>query len=391
MPSTYSSNNGIELLATGENNGTWGGLTNNNFSLVDQSLDGFVSLSLTGTTSTLAITDGAVSDGRNRIIICTGTLAANHTITVTPNDAEKWFFVYNNTTGGFSVIIAQGGGSGSTVSVAAGYWSLVRLDGTGSNANVTRLLDSFEVTTAIKASTYTAAGAITMKPGSNSTSAFTFQNASGTQQVVIDSTNTRLSVGTTAGASRLGVISNSTVATAPSEAGIHVMGSNDAFNNAILLDGVTNSGTVIGRFTGTSASSPSGATNGSNLLNLQGRGYLSAAYSGALGSIAVTAEENFTGSTAKTGIAFSVTAAGAVTQSEKMRLNGDGRLLLGVGSPTGGASAALEISSTTGALLLPRMTSTQRDAMTVANGMMIYNTTTGKIQGYQSGAWADMA
>lgn len=391
MPSQYTTNNGIEQPATGEQNGSWGNTCNTDFNLIDQSLDGFVSLSLTGTTSSLAITDGAVSDGRNRIIICTGTLAANHTITVTPNDAEKYYFVYNNTTGGFSVIIAQGGGSGSTVSVAAGYWSLVRLDGTGSNANVTRLLDSFEVTTAIKASTYTAAGAIVMKPGSNSTSAFTFQNASGTQQVVIDSTNTRLSVGTTAGASRLGVISNSTVASVPSEVAIHVMGSNDAYNAAIMLDGVGNSGTLIGRFTGGTAASPSGATNGSYLLNLDGRGYLAAGYSNSLGGIAITAEENFTGSTAKTGIAFLVTPASSVSRSEKMRLNGDGRLLLGVGSPTGGASAALEISSTTGALLLPRMTTTERNALTVANGMMIYNTTTGKIQGYQSGAWADMA
>lgn len=391
MPSTFSSNNGIELLATGENNGTWGTLTNVNFNLIDQSLDGFVSLSLTGTSSSLAITDGAVSDGRNRIIICTGTLAANHTITVTPNDAEKYYFVYNNTTGGFSVIIAQGGGSGSTVSVAAGYWSLVRLDGTGSNANVTRLLDSFEVTTAIKASTYTAAGAITMKPGSNSTSAFTFQNASGTQQVVIDSTNTRLSVGTTAGASRLGVISNSTVASVPSETAIHVMGSNDFYNNAILLDGIGNSGTVIGRLANGTGASPTGATTDNYLLTLEGRGYLSAAYSGTLGRISVAAEENFTGSTAKTGIRFEVTPAGSVTPSEKMRLNGSGQLLLGTTSPTGGASVAMEISSTTGALLLPRMTTTERNALTAANGMMIYNTTTGKIQGYQSGAWADMA
>jgi len=391
MPSTYTSNNGIEKPATGEENNTWGVTANTDFDLIDQALDGFVSLSLTGTTSTLAITDGAVSDGRNRIILCTGTLAANHTITVTPNDAEKYFFVYNNTTGGFSVIIAQGGGSGSTVTIAAGYWSLVRLDGTGSNANVTRLLDSFEVTTAVKASTYTAAGAMVLKPGSNSTSAFTFQNASGTQQVVIDSTNTRMSVGTTAGASRLGVISNSTVASVPTETAIHVMGSNDFYNNAILLDGVGNSGTVIGRFTGNTAASPAPPTGGEYLAAFEGRAYLSAAYSNALGRIAIAAESAFTGSSARTGIRFEVTNTSSVTLSEKMRLNGAGQLLLGTTSATGGASVAMEISSTSGGFLLPRMTTAQRDALTVANGMMIYNTTTGKIQGYQSGAWADMA
>jgi len=57
----------------------------------------------------------------------------------------------------------------------------------------------------------------------------------------------------------------------------------------------------------------------------------------------------------------------------------------------GGApvSTVLELQSTTGAFLLPRMTSTQRDALvTITNGMMIYNTTTSLIQGYEGGSWS---
>jgi hypothetical protein len=46
------------------------------------------------------------------------------------------------------------------------------------------------------------------------------------------------------------------------------------------------------------------------------------------------------------------------------------------------ASAALDISSTTGALLVPRMTSTNRDALTAKEGMIIYNTTSKTFQGY---------
>lgn len=51
------------------------------------------------------------------------------------------------------------------------------------------------------------------------------------------------------------------------------------------------------------------------------------------------------------------------------------------------ASAALEILSTTGALLLPRMTDGQRDALTGVDGMVVYNTTVSAVQARVSGAW----
>lgn len=50
------------------------------------------------------------------------------------------------------------------------------------------------------------------------------------------------------------------------------------------------------------------------------------------------------------------------------------------------AVAAIEISSTTKGLLLPRMTTTQRDAITAVAGLLIYNTTTAKLNIYTT-AW----
>jgi hypothetical protein len=36
------------------------------------------------------------------------------------------------------------------------------------------------------------------------------------------------------------------------------------------------------------------------------------------------------------------------------------------------------------------MTTALRDAITAANGMVIYNTTLNKFQGYENGAWASL-
>ncbi len=54
-------------------------------------------------------------------------------------------------------------------------------------------------------------------------------------------------------------------------------------------------------------------------------------------------------------------------------------------------SARLDVSSTTGGILFPRMTTSQRDAInTAANGLVIYNTTTEKLQVRAAGAWVDL-
>jgi len=39
---------------------------------------------------------------------------------------------------------------------------------------------------------------------------------------------------------------------------------------------------------------------------------------------------------------------------------------------------------------VPRLTTTQRDALTAVNGIIIYNSTTNKFQGYENGSWANL-
>jgi hypothetical protein len=58
-----------------------------------------------------------------------------------------------------------------------------------------------------------------------------------------------------------------------------------------------------------------------------------------------------------------------------------------VGIGTASPQGALDVNSTKGALIVPRMTTTQRNALTAVNGMIIYNTTTNQFNFYENGAW----
>lgn len=84
-------------------------------------------------------------------------------------------------------------------------------------------------------------------------------------------------------------------------------------------------------------------------------------------------------SVAITGGTINGTTIGATTPStaEFTTVNTSGQVGIGTSSPN--ASAALDISAN-GALLLPRLTTTQRDALTPADGMVIFNTTEDKYQ-----------
>jgi len=68
-----------------------------------------------------------------------------------------------------------------------------------------------------------------------------------------------------------------------------------------------------------------------------------------------------------------------------------GPAVFGANAPPTNTSVALEVNSTTQAFLLPRMNNTQRLALTATNGMMIYNTTSGKIDAFVNGAWVGLA
>jgi hypothetical protein len=142
MPSTYTLNNGIELIATGEQSGTWGDTTNVNLGLIDTALDGQVTITLpaagsSGSPNALAISDGSASDGRNRLVIFDdgGDLGATAFVQLTPNDAEKIVYIRNNLSGGRAITLFQGTYNASNdYEVPAGTTAVVFFNGGGAGA-----------------------------------------------------------------------------------------------------------------------------------------------------------------------------------------------------------------------------------------------------------------
>jgi hypothetical protein len=121
MASTYTPL-GIELMATGENAGTWGTKTNTNLSLFEQITGGFSQVSIAGGAQTTALTvvDGSTTGtAQYRMIEFTGTITGNQVVTI-PLDIETFYFLRNSTVGSFTVQFKYASGSGTTATFATG-------------------------------------------------------------------------------------------------------------------------------------------------------------------------------------------------------------------------------------------------------------------------------
>ena len=120
MASTFT-DLGIELMATGENAGTWGTKTNNNLSLFEQLTGGFNSQAVTdsGTPTALTIVDGNVTGtAQHQMIELTGTISGARVVTI-PLDVEKMYYLRNSTSGAYTVQFKYASGSGDTFTFSA--------------------------------------------------------------------------------------------------------------------------------------------------------------------------------------------------------------------------------------------------------------------------------
>lgn len=138
MPSTYTGNLGIEKPGDGEQSGLWGQTVNRNSDILDRAINGSVTLSLSGTSSTLTTADGSLSNGQYKMLVLGGAPSGAHTITISPNYAQKIYIVSNTTAQ--DVTFTQG--SGGNVTVPAGSGMVIRADGAGSGAEVSKIVVS---------------------------------------------------------------------------------------------------------------------------------------------------------------------------------------------------------------------------------------------------------
>jgi hypothetical protein len=129
MASTFSTDLKIELMATGENSGTWGTKTNTNLNLVQQAIVGFENIAITSTNTTLLMTDANISDARNAILRFTGTITANCTVFVATG-IEKPYTLQNATSGAFTLALNQVGGASVIFGATDKTTKLVYLNGT---------------------------------------------------------------------------------------------------------------------------------------------------------------------------------------------------------------------------------------------------------------------
>ena len=127
MASTYTPL-GVELMATGENAGTWGTKTNTNLNIFEQISGGYKvqTLNAAGTganTTALAVSDGSTGATLATRVIILGaespqTIAGNKIVTI-PLDVENFYFIKNSTSGSYTVQFKYASGSGDSVTWTA--------------------------------------------------------------------------------------------------------------------------------------------------------------------------------------------------------------------------------------------------------------------------------
>ena len=133
MASTYVNDLRLNEMATGDQSGSWGTVTNTNLELIGEAFSyGTENIITNADSHTTTISDGATAPGRSMFLKYTGTLDSACTITIGPNTVNKMWFIENATTGSQNIIISQG--SGANITIAAGQTKAVYSDGAGAGA-----------------------------------------------------------------------------------------------------------------------------------------------------------------------------------------------------------------------------------------------------------------
>jgi hypothetical protein len=128
MTTAYTPILQLALPVTGELNGTWGDVVNNNItSMVEQAIAGLATINTWTTAShTLTTANGTTDEARCAILECSGAPGAAATV-ICPA-FSKVYIIKNSVTGGYAVTLKTSAGTG--ISVPNGSTALLYCDGT---------------------------------------------------------------------------------------------------------------------------------------------------------------------------------------------------------------------------------------------------------------------
>jgi hypothetical protein len=198
MASTYSDLK-IELIGTGDQTGTWGSTTNNNFSIaISEAITGSADVAFSSADVTVTLTNtNAAQTARNLRLNLTGTSGgARQLILGSGCQIEKLYLVNN----GLADAVTVKNTSGTGIAVAAGKSMFVYNDGTNVVDAITHLTSLTLGTALPVASGGSGAATLTGVLKGNGTSAFTAATA-GTDYVAPGTATTFTALQTFAGTS----------------------------------------------------------------------------------------------------------------------------------------------------------------------------------------------
>lgn len=137
MPSTYSPDLRIELMANGEKSGTWGSITNSNLgTIIEDAVAGLANVPLVSTSQALTVFDGVADESRNAAVRVTSSLTAALSLFVPPV-TKLYVFINATNSGGpgttvtvyASTVPGDTTAAGTGIPVPAGATVLLRCDG----------------------------------------------------------------------------------------------------------------------------------------------------------------------------------------------------------------------------------------------------------------------
>jgi hypothetical protein len=146
MPSTYSPDLRIELIANGEQSGTWGTTTNNNLgTLIEDAIAGAATVTVASTNQALTAANGAADEARCAVLVLDTLTGAPFNIFAPP--VTKTYIIKNDSA--YNAVIYCSTVLGNTTPAGAGYdipagkAVFVRCDGTEFTDGINHIQNGF--------------------------------------------------------------------------------------------------------------------------------------------------------------------------------------------------------------------------------------------------------